>query len=152
YQRRDRIALLAFRGRLARVLLPPTNSVELAERRLRELPTGGRTPLAHALALATEVVERSRLGEPGLAPLVVLVSDGRGNVPLAGGDPALDLRRAAAGLARTAPGGLVVDVEAGQTRLGLARQLATLLGARHLPIADLAAGSLRAAIQRVLHE
>ncbi|MFK4985819.1 VWA domain-containing protein, partial [Klebsiella pneumoniae] len=54
YRRRDQVALIAFRGQQAELLLPPCNRVEQAERALRELPTGGRTPLAHALALAAD--------------------------------------------------------------------------------------------------
>ena len=52
YRKRDQVGLIAFRGRGAELLLPPTSSVDLAEARLRALPTGGRTPLAHGLELA----------------------------------------------------------------------------------------------------
>ncbi|MTV56533.1 VWA domain-containing protein, partial [Pseudoduganella buxea] len=44
YQRRDEVAVVAFRGEGAELLLAPTRSVERAEAALRELPTGGRTP------------------------------------------------------------------------------------------------------------
>src|SRR5207245_9203874 len=54
YEQRDQVAVLAFRGLQAEVLLPPTGSVGLAEQALRVLPTGGRPPLAHALVLAGE--------------------------------------------------------------------------------------------------
>ncbi|WP_235047845.1 VWA domain-containing protein, partial [Pseudogulbenkiania ferrooxidans] len=98
YRRRDQVALIAFRGQKAELLLPPCNRVEQAELALRELPTGGRTPLAHALALAADTLSR-QLGGP--APLLVVLSDGRANVALDGdGDPwrqALDLAGQLAG-------------------------------------------------------
>ncbi|VEB41771.1 Magnesium-chelatase 38 kDa subunit [Chromobacterium violaceum] len=59
YRRRDQVALIAFRGQKAELLLPPCNRVEQAEAALRELPTGGRTPLAHALALAADTLSAS---------------------------------------------------------------------------------------------
>ena len=58
YERRDRVGVIAFRGPQAELLLPPTDSVELAEQAMRSLPTGGRTPLAHALVLASETIRR----------------------------------------------------------------------------------------------
>ena len=82
YVRRDSVALLAFRGRTAEVLLPPTRSLVRARRSLAALPGGGGTPLAAALqataALAEAVLRR------GDTPLVVLLTDGRANVALDG--------------------------------------------------------------------
>ena len=57
YQRRDRVALISFRGTGAELLLPPTNSVDLAQLYLQDMPTGGRTPLSRGLYLALEVLE-----------------------------------------------------------------------------------------------
>ncbi|MCK9202713.1 MAG: magnesium chelatase subunit D family protein, partial [Gallionella sp.] len=71
YQQRDEVAVISFRGDSAQLLLSPTRSVDLAEQNLRELPTGGRTPLPHALSLALETLEK-----PGMPPLLVLLSDG----------------------------------------------------------------------------
>ena len=64
YRKRDQVGLIAFRGRGAELLLPPTNSVDLAEARLRALPTGGRTPLAHGLDLARQTLDRHRATPP----------------------------------------------------------------------------------------
>ncbi|MEM0236070.1 magnesium chelatase subunit D family protein, partial [Thermofilum sp.] len=88
YTRRDRVAFIAFRGNTAEILLPPTNSVDLAQEALRELPTGGRTPLPHALLAALNLIERERRKAMSrgfdLKPLVVLITDGRANVSLSG--------------------------------------------------------------------
>jgi magnesium chelatase subunit D len=82
YVRRDRVAVLGFRGRGAELLLPPTRSLVRAKRSLAALPGGGGTPLAAAIeasaALADAVQRR------GDTPLVVLLTDGRGNVALDG--------------------------------------------------------------------
>ena len=86
YRRRDEIAVIAFRGEHAELVLPPTRNVELAQRALQDLPTGGRTPLAQALELGAEVLMRRSIGrgasDTTLKPLLVLLTDGRANVPL----------------------------------------------------------------------
>ncbi len=88
YQKRDRVGLVAFGGTSARELLPPTSSVEVARRMLAELPTGGKTPLAAGLVGIASVLERELAADPKLTPLVVILTDGRPNVPLAAGNQA----------------------------------------------------------------
>src|SRR5208337_5280100 len=80
YQRRERVGLIVFRGREARLTLPFTHSVEMAQRHLRNLPTGGKTPLPHALKLALEVLQKEKARHPQEAFLLVLVTDGRANL------------------------------------------------------------------------
>ena len=75
YQRRDRVALVTFGGRGAEVVLRPTGSVEVARARLESLPTGGETPLAEGIRVATVLAHRS--ATPTLRPLLVVVTDGR---------------------------------------------------------------------------
>ena len=75
----DEVAVVAFRGAAAQVLLPPSRSVDDARKKLELLPTGGRTPLAHGLAAARELATPSTV--------LVLLTDGQANVPLHGGDP-----------------------------------------------------------------
>jgi magnesium chelatase subunit D len=82
YQKRDRVGLVVFGGSGAQELLPPTSSVEVARRRLAELPTGGKTPLAAGLVKLAAVLDRELAQDPKLNPLVVLLTDGRPNVPL----------------------------------------------------------------------
>ena len=80
YQKRDRVALVAFKDDSAEVLLPPTNSVELAKKLLEELPTGGRTPLGHGLLLSYQLIRSQLRSNPAAFPLMVLITDGRANV------------------------------------------------------------------------
>src|SRR5207249_3767317 len=123
YQQRDEVGLIAFRGSSAELLLPLTNSVALASAGLRELPTGGRTPLASALQLAhATLARRTRTGATVGSALVVLVSDGRAKLPLGDGDPNSDTRAAAQILRASGAASLVVDSEDGPIRLGLARR------------------------------
>jgi magnesium chelatase subunit D len=82
YVKRDRVGLVAFGGNAASELLPPTSSVEVARRMLADLPTGGKTPLASGMATTALVLERELAKDPKLTPLVVILTDGRPNVPL----------------------------------------------------------------------
>jgi magnesium chelatase subunit D len=139
YQRRDKVGLVTFRGPGAEVALPPTGSVEAAASRLAALPTGGRTPLAAGLLAAYDVVRRERLRDPRRRALLVLVTDGRAT----GGSNALgEARRAAAFLAASGVASIVVDCETGPVRLGLAAEMADLLGGEHVLMAALSAEAL----------
>jgi magnesium chelatase subunit D len=134
YQRRDRVALVAFRGREAEVVLPPTGSVERAADRLTRLPTGGGTPLAAGLDAASTLIAAHRRRDPERRALCVIVTDGRASGGKAGLAAA---ERAAERLGRTADGVVLFDSEQGRVRLGLGRRIADAAGARLLPVAVL---------------
>jgi magnesium chelatase subunit D len=150
YQRRDEVGVISFRGESAKVLLPPTRSVELAEQGLRELPTGGRTPLPHALQLALEILDKAdRLDSA--PPLLVFLSDGKANVPLNdAGDPWRETLALAELLVEKGVPALVLDTETGYLRLGRARQLAQALGAECLTLEELSAESLTLTIRKCI--
>ena len=146
YQQRDQVAVISFRGETAQLLLPPTRSVDLAEQNLRELPTGGRTPLAHALQLALETLCKTNGND--MPPLLVLLSDGKANVALNDdGDPWQETLRFAELLADRGTPALVLDTETGYLRLGRARQLAHALGAECLTLEELSAENLALTIR-----
>jgi magnesium chelatase subunit D len=133
YRRRDRVALITFRGADAQVVLAPTGSVERAAAVLGALATGGATPLAAGLHRAAELVTLERRRDPERRALVLAVTDGR-----ASGEGGLDAARAAAAdLGRVADGVVVFDGEEGRVRLGLAAELARAAGAQLLPLAAL---------------
>lgn len=136
YRRRDRVALLTFRGREASVVVPPTRSVSLATRRLRNLPVGGQTPLAAGLTAVWELTRRERWRDPARRPLLVVITDGRAT---GGPDPLASARRAARRLAGISS--VVIDAEEGPVRLGLAARLAADLGAELSTVAGLASAS-----------
>ncbi|MGL4744873.1 MAG: VWA domain-containing protein [Dermatophilaceae bacterium] len=144
YRRRDKVGLVTFRGERAELALPPTHSVDIAAARLDEVPAGGRTPLAEGLLEAARVIERERVRDPRLRPLLVVVTDGRAT---GGADPVPRSLRAADLLAGLGVTTVVVDGESGPLRLGLARTLAERLRAEHVPVAELDATALTATVR-----
>jgi magnesium chelatase subunit D len=141
YVRRDQVALLAFRGKTAELLLPPTGALARARRCLGALPGGGGTPLAAGLQAAASLAEA--LQRRGEAPKLVVLTDGRGNIAL---DGTSDRPRALADAERVAHvlrasnlPALVIDISPRpQPEAG---RLAAAMGARllALPRADAAA-------------
>jgi magnesium chelatase subunit D len=109
YVRRDKVALVAFSGRTARIILRPTSSVDLAERRLERLNIGGTTPLTHGLMTALKLIKTERLRDPQVYPLLVLISDGRGNISLFGEEPLLEAQRTAAHIKSDGVRAMVID-------------------------------------------
>ncbi|MBW3579882.1 MAG: ATP-binding protein [Actinobacteria bacterium] len=139
YQRRDRVAIVGFRGDGAEVVVRPTGSVEVARARLSTVTTGGRTPLAAGIDVALELAISS---VDGRDPLLVVVSDGRATAGPVGQDPVEAALAAAERVRRRGVTAVVVDAEEGPTRLGLTRQLAQAMGARHLTLDELAPKAL----------
>lgn len=82
YQRRDRVGLVVFQKDRALLVLPPTNSVQLAKEALQDIPVGGKTPLSAGLLMAYETVRRELNSNPDIMPIVILLTDGAGNVSL----------------------------------------------------------------------
>ena len=144
YVRRDRVGLVAFRRDRAETLLPLTRSVELAQRLLRELPTGGRTPLAAGLSEALlHLAGAARRGELA-ETLLVLLTDGRATAAPEGEDPAQAALTAAETIGNTGVRALVLDTEQDLVRLHLAAQIAARMHAPCYTIEELS-------VQRILH-
>jgi magnesium chelatase subunit D len=146
YQRRDKVAVITFRGQQARLLLPPTSSAHIASRRLARFDTGGRTPLAEGLLAARELIMREKVRDKARRPLVVVLTDGRAT---AGPDPLGRSRIAAARLVAEGATAVVVDCETSYVRLGLAGQLARQLGAPAVRLEQLHADHLMHAVRSV---
>jgi magnesium chelatase subunit D len=125
YARRDRVAVIAFQDGGARLLVAPGTPLERAAAAVRDLPTGGRTPLAAGLEFAAQVLRREAAREPSRRALAVVLTDGRV------ADPAGAARAAAAALGRTAAAVHVIDTEEGPVRLGHAASLAAAAGGQH---------------------
>jgi len=144
YQRRDKVAVITFRGQDATVLLPPTSSVHIAGRRLTRFDTGGKTPLAQGLLAARDVVVREKARDRARRCLVVVLTDGRAT---GGPDPLGRARIAAARLLAEGAAAVVVDCETSFVRLGLAEDLARHLGAPAVRLAQLRADNLTAVVR-----
>ena len=134
----DEIAIIVFRGASAQVVLEPTRLPQEALAVLEYLPTGGRTPLAHALTLAQSYLT------PGT--VLILLTDGRANVAIGSGDPWQEALSLASQLHTPA---LVIDTEDSNERLGRPRQLAEALGAEYLYLATLEVSEVTLALQRL---
>ncbi len=145
YQKRDRVAMITFRRREAALLLPPTSSIEVAGRLLREMPIGGRTPLSSALVKTYEVLMPQLRRDPSLRPLVILVTDGKANVGLGEGTAAITeaFRLAERLSCDSRIDWIVVDTEEQKgVRLGLAQQIAAALHGDYYHIDGLKASDL----------
>jgi magnesium chelatase subunit D len=147
YQRRDRVALVTFGGETADVVLRPTGSVEVARSRLESLVTGGRTPLAAGIEAAVSLAQSAPESH---RPFLILISDGRATSGPVGADPVESALAAAATVRTLALPSVVLDVEDGPLRLGLAVPLAAAMGAGHLLLPELSAGALTTTIKSVI--
>ncbi|MGH3723056.1 MAG: magnesium chelatase subunit D family protein [Mycobacterium sp.] len=146
YQRRDKVAVITFRGQDAATLLAPTSSTHIAGRKLQQFNTGGKTPLAQGLLAARDLVARERGRDPHRRSLVVVLTDGRAT---GGPDPLGRTRRAAAMLRAERVASVVVDCETSFVRMDLAVTLAQQLDAPVIQLdhlnADRLAGVVRGA-------
>jgi len=151
YRRRDRVALVACRGNEANVELPFTSSVQRAEKLLAELPTGGRTPLASGLVACSRLFESELKTHPYAKLLLVIVSDGKANVPLGEGNDTLnELRELCEAFKPEKARRMIVDAESGLARFGQSRRIAEWLKAELLPLDSFNAETLAGAISQAL--
>jgi len=153
YQRRERVGLIVFRGREARVALPFTHSVEMAQKYLAELPTGGKTPLPHALKAAHDLLQQEKARHPQDAFLLVLITDGKANVSLGkAGAPVAEAREIAGQLRALGINSLVLDTErfAPCLDLGFLPELSQILRGRYCSLETLRAPEVVARIAAVL--
>ncbi len=149
YQRRDRVGLVAFRGESAQVVLQPTGSVELAQLKLKALPTGGATPIAHGILTSLEVLNAETRREDGIVPWLVLLTDGRANVGIGAGLGSEDARTAALKLRDAAINTLVVDTSGPGAGMA-ARDLARAAGGEYVRLGDVEGGVLAGAVRQRL--
>lgn len=150
YQKRDKVGMIAFRREHAELLLGVTRSVDLAQRCLKTMPTGGKTPLASRLLKGYELLKAAKAKDPHTVPYMVLVSDGRANVSLNGGNPVKEAEEIAAHIAAEGIRTLVIDTEKDFIKLELAKRLAEVLKADYCRLEELSAGELETVIRGVL--
>ena len=137
YRHRDGVAVIAFRGSQSELLLAPTRSPEAAQAFLEALPTGGRTPLAHALLRVDALLTLERRRRASWVPILILVTDGRPNRSLSRTDPLQESLAICRRLASKNLSAVVVDTETGAIRLGLASQFASALSAAYVRLDQL---------------
>jgi len=150
YARRDHVALVAFRGTGAEVLLPPTRSLVQTKRRLAGLPGGGGTPLAAGLAAALDLA-RAAAGR-GMTPTVALLTDGRANIALDGSAGRVQAGEDATRLARALRAARIpaLVIDTGPRPQPALRALAAEMGAPYLPMPRADAARLSGAVSAAL--
>ncbi|MDX1989591.1 MAG: magnesium chelatase subunit D family protein [Candidatus Obscuribacter sp.] len=148
YQDREPVAVITFADSEAKLIVPPTRSIERAQEELQAMETGGKTPLAGAFALVNDFLDKSsKEGEP----LMVLISDGRANVALGKGDPFQESLNLAEKLRERRLASLVIDTETGFVKLERAREIADRLKGSYISLNELSAESITLTVRRHLH-
>ncbi len=150
YQRRDKVGMVVFQKDRATLVLPPTNSIDLAKRMLTNLPIGGKTPLAAGLWLAHQTIDREVRRYPELVPLLVILTDGAGNVSMGDMPPQLEAYHIAEQIQEEKIKSIVINMESADYDKGLAQALAEHLGGTVYNLASLHAQSLLTMVRREL--
>jgi magnesium chelatase subunit D len=152
YQRRDRVGLIVFQKDRATLVLRPTNSVNLAKVALADIPVGGKTPLSAGLQLAYEVLRREKMLHPEVMPLLLVLTDGAGNVSMGQKPPQEEAHEIARKIADDHIHSVVVNMEHAAFDQGLANTLAEYLGSECYSITDLKAESLYMTVRREMNQ
>ncbi|HEV2953859.1 MAG TPA: magnesium chelatase subunit D family protein [Candidatus Dormibacteraeota bacterium] len=166
YVRRDRVAVVIFKNRSAEVVLRPTSSVSLAQRKLERMSVGGTTPLTHGLLAGYQVIKNEKLRDPSVRPLMVLISDGRGNISMFKEEPVVEAQKVASLIQFERIESLVIDSarDFGGAEKPVARvapmyqsyainacaDLAARMGARYCGLFDLSRDGIASAVERQL--
>jgi Mg-chelatase subunit ChlD len=150
YQHRDRVGLVVFQKDRAQLVLPPTNSVTLAKKALADIPVGGKTPLSAGLYLAFQVFQRERLNHPDAMPLMILLTDGAGNVSMSDIAPQEEARLIADQIRDAEIRSVTINMEHHAFDQGLAQQLADWLDGPCYTLSELKAAALYEAVKAEL--
>ena len=138
YQKRDRVGMVAFRRQKAELLLPITRSVDLAQKCLAEMPTGGKTPLADGLSTALVTLGMLNKKDNELEPILILVTDGRANaIEEKSGDPVESALKMAEKIRKAKITSVVIDTETDFIKLGVAKAVAKTMGATYYSLRSL---------------
>lgn len=138
YQKRDRVGMVAFRRQKAEVLLPVTRSVDLAQKCLAEMPTGGKTPLADGLATSLLTLGMLNKKDSELEPVLIVVTDGRANaIEENGSDPVESALKIAEKIRKAKITSVVIDTETDFIKLGVAKAVAKAMGATYYSLRSL---------------
>jgi magnesium chelatase subunit ChlD-like protein len=142
YQRRDRVGLIVFQKDRATLVLPPTNSIQLAQRALVDIPVGGKTPLSAGLLMAVDVLHHEKYIHPDVEPLLIVLTDGAGNVSIGPLSPQEESYHFAEIIAGEKVKCLVINMEHAAFDQGLAQKLADHLESPCFSLSEIKAESL----------
>jgi magnesium chelatase subunit D len=150
YQKRDHVGLVVFQKEEARLVLPFTSSVELAQQALHHLPVGGKTPLSAGLMLAYRAFRRELRLHPEAMPLMIILTDGAGNVSLTETPPQEEAQKIADLIRKAGIHTVVINMEHEAYDRGLAQGLARALGGPCYCLAELKAAELYRTVRKEL--
>ena len=138
YQNRSQIVLIAFGGEEAKIILNPTRSIQHAQQRLCQLPSGGATPFADGLYKGWQMIKQQRLKDKGLLPVMVIISDGEANVPLNPENRTIpELFQLAHAIQKDSIHSVLIDVVTEIKKRIEMQELAKALGAAYIKVSDL---------------
>lgn len=152
YQRRDRVGLVVFQKDRAALILPPTNSTELAKKALADIPIGGKTPLSAGLSTAHKVIKKEQISRPDTQPLMILLTDGVGNVSMTSMSPQKEAYKIADQIAEDDIPSVVINMEHQEFDKGLARKISEHLQASYYNLEDLHAEKLVQTVKGEMRE
>ncbi|MCX7885288.1 MAG: magnesium chelatase subunit D family protein [Caloramator sp.] len=147
YQKRDKVGMVAFKGKNAEILLDITRSVELAQKKLKELPTGGKTPLSAGLYKGYKIIMSNKKKNPDILPIIVLITDGRANVAINGNNPIKEALEISQNIAKDGIKSIVIDTENELINFGLAKEIAQVLKAQYYKLEDIEAKDIIKAVK-----
>jgi len=142
YQHRDRVGLIVFQKDRSTLVLPPTNSVQLAKRALADIPVGGKTPLSAGLFMAHQIIKREKMLHPDVNPLMIVLTDGAGNVSMSNIPPQEESDKIAQQIADDKIRCIVINMEHESFDQGLAKRLANNLKSPCYTLSELKAETL----------
>jgi magnesium chelatase subunit D len=146
-QSRSQVAMVAFGGQRATLVLPPTSSVAVAESALERLPAGGATPFSDSLSQAWQLIRSERLRNPSIRPILVIISDGEANVPISpGAEPLEELVSLAEEISRDRIPAVFIDAAAQKKGESEMRLIAGRMRASYIAMSDLSASSVLEAV------
>lgn len=152
YQRRDRVGLVVFQKDRATLILPPTNSIMLAQRALADIPVGGKTPLSAGMLMAYEVLTQEQIVHPDVEPLLIVLTDGAGNVSIGTLPPQEEAYQFAEQIASRGFRTVVINMEHASFDQGLAQALADHLKSPCYTLNELKAENLLMTVRQEMAE
>jgi Mg-chelatase subunit ChlD len=152
YQRRDRVGLIVFQKDRATLILPPTSSTQMAQRALVDIPVGGKTPLSAGLLMAFDILRQEQTLHPDVEPLLMILTDGAGNVSIGPLPPQEESYQFAEQIAAHHFRSVVINMEHASFDQGLAQALADHLEAPCYSLTELKAENLYYTVRQEIHD
>jgi magnesium chelatase subunit D len=143
YQKRDKVGFIAFRGKKAVTLLKPTNSIYSAVKKLKELPTGGKTPLSAGLIESLKVISTEMEKDKNCIPIMILVSDGKANVAMSSKSLKQEIIEASEIIKKKRINIILIDADEGKFKLGYIKEILKVTNGQYFHINQLIDKDLR---------